>query len=230
MTAGARYALYFAPAPDSRLWDFGSSVIGFDAETGEDRPQPALATIDRDDFHARTADPRQYGFHATLKPPFHLAEGETIDRLLAAVNDFASTQSAFDLTDLDVTAIGAFLALAPAQPSPALHAFADASVSAFDRFRAPLDPADRQRRLKSPLTERQVSYLDRWGYPYVFEDFKFHMTLTGRLHHDERDAVRRELAELYRPIAAPVTVDAITVFEQATRDRRFNVLARIPFG
>jgi hypothetical protein len=29
--------------------------------------------------------------------------------------------------------------------------------------------------------QRQRNYLDRWGYPYVMEEFRFHMTLTGRL-------------------------------------------------
>jgi putative phosphonate metabolism protein len=230
VTAGARYALYFAPAPTSRLWAFGSSVIGFDAVSGEEIRQPTIAGIEPKDFYDRTADPRQYGFHATLKPPFVLAAGRSVDQLLADVHDFALERHPFVLPSLDVTAIGAFLALVPGNPSAELHALADDCVSTFDGFRAPLEPTDRERRLKSPLTERQIRYLDTWGYPYVFEEFRFHMTLTGRLHHDERDTVRHALADLYRPLAAPLHVDAITVFQQPARDQRFSVLARIPLA
>lgn len=230
MTAGARYAIYFAPDRQSRLWAFGSSVVGIDAETGQDVRQPAIAGLSAADFSDRTADPRRYGFHATLKPPFSLAEGMSVDELLAAVHAFALTRAPFTVPQLDVMAIGAFLALVPSAPSPELHALADDCVRSFDGFRAPLDPADRLRRLKSPLTPRQIAYLDTWGYPYVFEEFRFHMTLTGRLHHDERDTARLALAALYRGIAEPMPVGAIAVFQQSARDQRFQVLTRIPLG
>ena len=230
MTAGARYAIYFSPPPESRLWSFGSSVIGYDAGTGQDLAQPAIPGMDPADFRDRTEDPRRYGFHATLKPPFHLAAGESVDTLLTAAHVFAAGRRSFDIPDLEVTAIGAFVALTPAAPCPELNQLADDCVIAFDRFRAPLTEADLQRRLKSPLTPRQIENLDRWGYPYVFEDFRFHLTLTGRLHHDERGDVKAALTALYRPIAAPLPVDGLTVFEQPDRDSRFSVLARIGFG
>ncbi|MDR3374596.1 MAG: DUF1045 domain-containing protein [Ancalomicrobiaceae bacterium] len=230
MTGGQRYAIYFSPRPDDRLWDFGSSVVGYDAVTGAVPDQPELSCISAADFHARTEDPRQYGFHATLKPPFHLVAGETIDRLLAAAGEFAASRQAFNVGALDVTAIGGFLALVPAAPSPELTALADDCVRAFDRFRTPLSSADRERRMKSPLTERQIAYLDQWGYPYVFEEFRFHLTLTGRLHHDERDEVKQALSQLYRPVAAPLVVDGISVFEQAERGERFTLLQRLAFG
>ena len=34
-TSSARYALYYAPAPDTPLWRFGSELIGYDAATGK---------------------------------------------------------------------------------------------------------------------------------------------------------------------------------------------------
>jgi len=230
VTAGARYAIYVAPEPKSRLWAFGSSVIGFDADTGEDVKQPVIAGVAPEDFVDRTADPRQYGFHATLKPPFSLRDDASIDQLLVAAHAFAQSRTAFVVPTLEVTALGAFLALVPGSPSAELHALADDCVRAFESFRAPLKPADRERRLKSPLTERQIAYLDAWGYPYVFEEFRFHMTLTGRLHHDERDTIKSALAELYRGIACPMPVRDIVIFQQLARDQHFSVLARIPFG
>ncbi|MDR3493762.1 MAG: DUF1045 domain-containing protein [Ancalomicrobiaceae bacterium] len=230
MTVAARYAIYFSPRSDDRLWVFGSTVIGYDAASGTTPEQPMLACISAEEFHARTEDPRQYGFHATLKPPFHLKDGVPLDHLLDAAQEFASARSAFEVGAMEVVAIGGFLALVPAAPSAQLAALADDCVRAFDRFRAPLAEADRERRLKSPLTERQIAYLDQWGYPYVFEEFRFHMTLTGRLHHDERGEVKRALCDLYRPVAAPLVIDGISVFEQTARGERFALVERLGFG
>jgi putative phosphonate metabolism protein len=225
-----RYAIYAAPRPETRLWTFGSQVLGYDAQSGKDVAQPRLEPLAASDVFDRTADPRKYGFHATLKPPFHLAEGHTLDHLLEAAEAFAASVAPFTVPNLEVTTLGAFLALVPKPASPDLHDLADACVRSFDAFRAPLDAEDRTRRLKSPLSERQVAYLDLWGYPYVFEEFRFHMTLTGRLHHDERDLFRAALTDLYGQFAEPLDVRDIAIYEQATRQSRFVVKARIPLS
>jgi hypothetical protein len=54
-------------------------------------------------------------------------------------------------------------------------------VTVFDRFRRPLTPQERNRRIAAGARARQIENLDRWGYPFVFEDFRFHMTLTGAI-------------------------------------------------
>lgn len=224
-----RYALYAAPSPDSRLWRFGSSVIGYDAATAHDVSFPAHPPCNGPDWAAMTEDPRRYGFHGTLKAPFVLAEGCSEGDLLEAVMLFAERRPAFAVPALDVALLGRFVALVPASPSPELIALAGDCVSHFEPFRAPLTDADRARRLATPLTPRQIDHLDAWGYPYVFEDFRFHMTLTGALPEGRRADVRAALDEAYRQVAEPLRMDAICIFRQANRAGRFTILARFPF-
>lgn len=224
-----RYALYAAPPPDDPLWTFGSQTIGYDAATAADVPFPNGAPFDAADWVALTEDPRRYGFHGTLKAPFALAESAAEADLLEAAMLFAERRPAFTVPALQVVNLKSFVALVPAERSAELDALAGECVTAFDALRAPLSDADRARRLKSPLTERQIAQMDAWGYPYVFEDFRYHMTLTGSLPEERRAPVAAALAVRYRPIAAPFRVDALVVFRQAARDQRFTILARFPF-
>lgn len=225
----ARYAIYAAPAPETPLWRFGSSVIGYDAAAASEVGFPASAPCDAPDWRHLTEDPRRYGFHGTLKAPFALAAGTGEADLLEAAMLFAERRQAFTLPALKVSLIGAFVALVPDGPSPDLDVLAADCVCDFDAFRAPLTAADRERRLQSQLSERQIARLDDWGYPHVFEDFRFHMTLTGRLDEARREPVRAALAERYRAVAAPMPVDALCVFRQPDRAGRFSILARFPF-
>ena len=209
-----RYAIYFAPRADDPLWAFGSSALGYDAARGvrvdfADHPLLRGAPLE-----AWTAEARKYGFHATLKPPFALAAGADEAALITAARDFSATQAPFEAEPLRVAAIGAFVALTTAGRAPALSRLADACIEAFDRFRAPASAGERARRLLSKLTPRQIEYLDRWGYPYVFEDFCFHMTLSGPLSEAERARYAAAMADLYAPLARPLVVDGIALFGQ----------------
>ena len=224
-----RYALYAAPAPDTRLWRFGSSAIGYDAAAAADLSFPPGLPFEAADWPGLTQDPRRYGFHGTLKAPFALAEGAGEGDLLEAAMLFAERRRAFVVPVLEVALLGSFVALVPAALSAELEGLAADCVRDFDAFRAPLTEADRARRLKAPLSERQVAQLDAWGYPYVFEDFRFHMTLTGSLPPERRAEVRTALAAAYAEIAAPFPIDALCVFRQDDRAGRFTVLARFPF-
>ncbi|MDP3544609.1 MAG: DUF1045 domain-containing protein [Phreatobacter sp.] len=224
-----RYALYAAPPPDSRLWHFGSSVIGYDAAAARALPFPSHPPCDAADWADLTHDPRRYGFHGTLKAPFSLAAGMEEGDLLEAAMLFAERRQAFAVPALEVVLLGRFVALVPGVASPELTALAAGCVREFDAFRAPLTEADRARRLKAPLTDRQVAQLDAWGYPYVFEDFRFHMTLTGSLPEERREAVRAGLAAAYWEVAGPLPIDGLCVFRQKDRSARFEVLARFAF-
>ncbi len=223
-----RYAIYFAPPPASALAELGAELLGRDPETGEVRPQPRLDGIDPGRFHAITEDPRHYGFHATLKAPFALAEGVTGETLHGAAETFAASRAPASGPALALASIGGFLALVPSAAAPEVHALADACVEAFDRFRAPLTAAELERRRRSPLTPTQDRHLERWGYPYVFDEFRFHMTLTVRLtNKTEHDHVGAVLAERTAPVCIdPLRIDAIAVYEQADRQSPFLVTGR----
>ncbi len=227
----ARHAVYFAPAPDTRLWAFGSRVLGYDAFTGKQVPPLIPEGFSEADWTRITAAPRRYGFHATLKAPFALAEGRTEADLREAARVFAAAHRPFALPELVVRCIGGFVALAPAGPS-ALDALAGACVEAFEPFRAPLTPEVRANRLAASLSVRERAHLDRWGYPYVFEDFRFHMTLTGSLPEAEAERACAGLARLYAAEAGdePVRVEAVTLFADPGEGGPFRIVGRFGFG
>lgn len=227
--ASARYAIYFTPHPETFLWHFGTVVIGYDAYNGS-----TIAAHERQPFveflHPhQVADPAQYGFHATLRAPFELREGATLDDVLAYAQALAQAEHAVNLGLLDVVTMGGFTALCPLVQTEETTAFAARCVQHFEPLRAPLNAADRVRRLKAPLSARQIELLEGWGYPYTFEQFQFHMSLTGKLEEaDERATVLHKLASAYAPLKAEVTLDAISVLMQPARDQPFRIVSRVP--
>ena len=71
----ARYAIYFAPDKHSGGWEFGANWLGRDEHDNTVLPQPPLEGISPLELTRITQAPRRYGFHATLKAPFRLADG-----------------------------------------------------------------------------------------------------------------------------------------------------------
>ena len=106
-----RFAVYFAPATDSAWWTAGSRWLGRCAATNEALAQPTIDGIAPEQQRQLTADPRRYGWHATLKAPFSLDEGVGLDGLRSALQTLAATFSPFDLPPLRVRRLGGFLAL-----------------------------------------------------------------------------------------------------------------------
>jgi len=225
-----RYAIYYAPPAGSPLWRFGSTVLGYDAETGEELAFPVFRRFDAESWREMTAEPRRYGFHGTLKAPFRLADDKDEAGLRAACARFAADRARFACAGMQVAAIGRFLALKTVQPCAALDRLAAGAVSAFDEFRAPLTEAEMERRLRAPLSERQKEYLARWGYPYVFDDFRFHMTLTGPLDDAARADAQAELAEHFAASEAdgPLIVGEIALYRQD--NGAFRLIERFALG
>lgn len=170
-----RYALYYLPPPGP-LADFGARWLGWDTLSGQDRAQfdlKGLASI--------TATPRKYGFHGTIKPPFVLAPGTDAHQLRQAVASFAAQNPPCHCDGLALKSLGQFLALVPTGDQTALAQFAAKAVTSLDRFRAPADQGELARRRAAGLTPQQDEMLLRWGYPYVLSEFRFHLTLSGKL-------------------------------------------------
>jgi putative phosphonate metabolism protein len=224
-----RYAIYFATARGDTLDCFGAEHLGYDAWTGEDLPFSPDVTEAWPDWRDLTADPRKYGFHATLKAPFALAEGKTEAELLAACVAFAERPQRIAVIVPVVDAISGFIAVIPKERSIELEQFAADCVVAFDAFRAPLTVEDRARRNPERLSERQRDYLDRLGYPYVMEEFRFHMTLTGRIDLPMRERVVSMLRDRFAATGlARLAVDAIALFRQDDATSRFRIIDRRP--
>ncbi|WP_315837161.1 DUF1045 domain-containing protein [Bradyrhizobium prioriisuperbiae] len=226
MTSFPRYAIYFVPAPNSDLYHFGADILGYDAFSGDVRPFPNGLVETVPDWHGLTSDPRKYGFHATLKAPFALAPGNSETDLIAACEDFCSSPRQLPVIQPVVRPIGDFIAIVPDEPSAALSRLAQDCVESFDRFRAPLTSADRARRNPDKLTPRQVDQLDRWGYPYVLDDFRFHMTLSGRIPPERRDGIVVMLRDRFGALDHPaLTIDRVAVFRQDDPQARFRIVS-----
>ena len=221
-----RYAIYYAPSSDSALHRFGSTLLGYDAANGEDLPFPDGVTAD---WREVTQDPRKYGFHATLKAPMALAGGTREADLLDACAAFAGRIRRIPVIDPVVDAISGFIAVIPAKRSDELEQLAADCVRDFDCFRPPLTPEDRARRNPAKLTARQCDYLDRWGYPYVMEEFRFHMTLTGRLNDERRGPIAAWLRERFAATGlTTLAIDRIALFRQDDAASRFRIIGSWP--
>lgn len=219
-----RYALYFTPAPGP-LADFGASWLGWDPTAGRACPHPAMALP----VAEITEKPRKYGLHATMKPPFRLAPGQTEAALTAALATFCATQGPVPLDALDIAALGRFLALRPTGSTGALDALAAATVRAFDPFRASLTEAELARRRGTGLAPAHEANLRAWGYPYVMEAFRFHITLTGPLPPETLGAVQTTLAPMLTPLLPrPFVIDALSLMGEDDAGR-FHLIHRHSF-
>lgn len=198
----ARFALYLAPASGSAWARFGAEWFAGEAEF--------------------LAQPRRYGFHATLKAPFRLAPNASLAALVAGLEGFCGARRAFELPNLRVRRVANFLALAPEAPDARLDRLAADCVTHFERFRAPLDELELLRRRRTSLSARQDALLERWGYPYVLDEFRCHFSLTGPLRHaaPETPPLPHE----------PMPVDAVSLFEEPSPGADFRLLHRAPFA
>lgn len=176
-----RCAVYFVPEVHSDWWQAGSQWLGRCAASGATYAPPDMPGLEPAQWRALTADPRRYGWHATLKAPFTLANGQSLAALRSAMQALASQWPAFDLPPLRVSDHGGFLALRPQGDVTQLNAMAAACVQQLHPLAQPLPDAELARRRQAPLTPEQDRLLLAWGYPWVLDHFQFHLSLTGPL-------------------------------------------------
>jgi putative phosphonate metabolism protein len=223
MGPDARVAVYYAPLPDDPLFAAGACWLGRDPESGAPVPQPDIPGIAE-----VTAEPRLYGFHATLKPPMRLAEGRQWFDVVNAATELADRTAPFDLPRLAVYDLFGFLALRETAPCAALQALADACVEHLDPLRAPPSNGELARRRRGNLTSRQDAMLRRWGYPYVFDTWFFHMTLTRRLTAEEKRRYQPAAeAHVAAAIATPRHVTDVCLFVQPEPGAPFVIEQRL---
>ena len=206
-----RFAIYYAPDEEGPL------------------SRAASAWWSSDKWRNATESPRGYGFHATLKPPFRLAAGADEPQLTREFERFAAAKRPFVAPRLQLASLGDFIALVLSEFSREFADLADAAVQEFDRFRAAPSPLELERRRKATLNPRQLELLERWGYPYVFEEWRFHMTLTGPLEAVPRRKLQTLLRTRFEPHCRnPFRVDSICLFEQPEADAPFRCRMRLP--
>lgn len=227
-----RYALYYAPRPGEGLAMAATQWLGRNPESGQARALRPVPGIAMERLEQITADPRLYGFHGTLKAPIALADGLSERDFVDAVGKFAAGERAFAVPALKLAELSDFLALVPAARCPELNDLADRCVVEFDEFRRPAGEAELARRRAAGLSPRQDELLVRWGYPYVLEHWRFHLTLTGRLPDEaERTKIAALLHQRFASfLDRPLPVSDLCIFRQPAPGRPFVVLARFRLG
>ena len=218
----SRYAIYYIP--DLPLFQIGSDWLGWNSITGQD-------TLLSADHHRITDRPRKYGFHATVKPPFSLASNSTLGELQNAFHAFCATVSPATGGTLKISRLGRFLAMTQDVQSNEVTELAASTVSNFDKFRAPLSDNDIEKRRQRRLTPQQDALMLRWGYPYVMQEFKFHMTLTGLLQSDEIDAIEHDANTRFREfLGQPLKIASIALLGEDSDSGRFHVVDKLSLG
>lgn len=236
-----RFAIYYAPRPGALLALFGAEWLGRDAEAEAVTPRPDVqkipgfgiighSEISEADWRAAISTAARYGFHGTLKPPFQLHAGTDEDSLYAAVEELAKGAPPVLLGRLKLDELDRFLALTP-EKTGGVRALAARCVENLDMFRAPPSAGELARRRAHHLTPAQDALLERWGYPYVMDEFRFHLTLTGRLNKATRKKFQRELtARIAGFIDDPVTITDLSVFVQDEANAEFREVRRFPLS
>lgn len=216
-----RYAIYYLPSHDSALARCGAQWLGWDVHAGQDVARIAQSKA------KWVSSPRLYGFHATLKAPFRLADGQTEANLCEAVSELATKTELVSLGQLKLAEIGSFLALTAPASGPKLNWLAASCVQQLDRFRAPASQDELDKRRAAGLDEAEDAYLMRWGYPYVLDRFRFHMTVTGPLDKPERDEALQAATAHFEPaLQRPVSIDALSILRQPAKGVPFQEIAR----
>ncbi len=221
MSDYSRYAIYVLA--EGALHEEASRWLGWDPRTGKTLPHPDVDGLSAP-VEDLTATPRKYGFHGTIKPPFRLAAGESRATLETACETVLSGLQSAQVDRLVVGPLSGFVAMLPQNPSASLNRLAGEVVEKLDGLRAPASDDELARRRKSGLTPRQDALLMRWGYPYVMEEFRFHMTLSGKRSTEEAASLADRLGRHFAPvIPIPFDVNALGLLgEDATG--RFHLI------
>ncbi|MDO5756733.1 MAG: DUF1045 domain-containing protein [Rhodobacterales bacterium] len=224
-----RYAIYYTPPPGP-LARFGAEWLGWDVEKGSfpdsRRVIPGLGTS----IDSLTEKPRRYGFHATVKSPFRLAKDHSERTLITALSTFCSKHTAVGTCGLEVARLGGFAALVPAGDARDLNDLAAQVVEDLDLYRSEETEAEIARRDTIFLSDAQRDNLRRWGYPYVLDSYRFHMTLTGAHGHAQAERTRAVLADYMAPLLPrPFTLESLSLVGENT-DGRFKLIQRFNLG
>ena len=219
-----RYAVYYVPPPGP-FAERAAAWLGRDLEKGAFVPHPDLPGLPRP-IADLTEVPRKYGFHATLRAPFRPAEGVTAQQIATTVAQLATALPPAVCAGLRPRDLHGFIALTPEGDTTGLEALCAEVVKATNPLRAPLTEAEIARRRPDALSLRQRDLLALWGYPFVMDEFQFHLTLTGPLDGPMMQGVLPVVQSHFAPVLPrPFVVrDLCVVGEDAAG--RFHLISR----
>lgn len=215
-----RYAIYYTP--DQELAHLGAAWLGWDLVRGAPTQHPDFADLN---VASLTNTPRKYGMHGTIKPPFHLRDGAAAADLQEDFRALCSKLAPVSLSGLEAAQMGRFIALVPECPSDALSHLASQVVSELDSYRAQPSDAELARRRRTGLTAAQDANLTAWGYPYVMDQFRFHITLTGRLDMPAEPVLDALQSYFPADLLRPFMINSLTLVGQ-TENGFFHEIVR----
>jgi hypothetical protein len=175
-----RYGIYYVPLRGTKLAEFGAAVLGYDLDRGQARPRLALPGVSEDRLVQATRRAARYGFHATLKAPFRLAAGLSRVDVLKAAADIADTCRPAIISGLELAMLGTFVAFRPQGSCADVDMIAESFVRGLDHLRA-TEERDDAKWPPDRLSAREEELRRAWGYPYVLDQYRFHMTVTDVL-------------------------------------------------
>ncbi len=231
MTAFIRYAVYHVPPPDDPLGRRAAEWLGRDHWTGADYGHRPLGGFRTRDLERITAAPRRYGFHATLRSPFTPKTNIDQADLTARLRACAAQVTQINNLDLEIRRIGPFFALVPTKIVPELDQLAAACVTDFDNMRRPIGAGEIMARARAANTPRRRALLARWGYPFVFDQFRYHMTLTGPVDDADADRLAPIVADWFDEcLQAPRRIMTISLCGDPGDGAPFQVVETAPLS
>jgi len=93
----------------------------------------------------------------------------------------------------------------------------------------PLSATELARRRQAGLTAAQDALLLTWGYPWVLDEFKFHLSLTGplnALNDNEVDALWQAAQRHFEPLP-PARFTHLALFAEPTKGADFQCLESV---
>jgi hypothetical protein len=172
-----------------------------------------------------------YGFHATLVAPFpSLVRLET---LIEVLNSVALRTKTIEVGPLELSLLEpGFPALIPKNQSSAINDLESTLVRVFSQFRPPLTKEELARR--EPLTARQRTLAKKWGYPYVLDQFRYHLTLGDNLADPDEEPSRNKqnfldyLNSLFNEkMLSEFVLDSLCLCRQGSVDSPFKVIYEV---
>ena len=208
MTNYKRVAIYFLPKKNSSLENFGKNLLGRDINkkkkislTRRQKYFISRGFTFFDELKDYCEQPAKYGFHATLKAPFRLKRNVKTKNFYDVISHIAAQHSRFKIKGLKIVYSKKFTFITSRKPNKLLRNLENDLVKHLDTFRAELNKTEIKKRIPDSLTFKQNKYLKEWGYPFVFDQFKFHMTLMNQNNNKLSNKQKLELEKLIYKIS-----------------------------
>lgn len=221
-----RVAIYWVPDAGSELERFGQTLF---AQPPLNEAHPLFPGLDASTVAEAVKQPARYGLHATIKAPFRLKAGLSVENLQAELEAFTRRRKCRTSGSLRLTSGNRYITLIPTPPRFELEWLEAECVTHFDRFRAPLDEEDRARRSLDPGMVRERQYLEELGYPYVLSAFRFHITLMGPLSEPGFSRMLEALKPVVSAFEKPLVIRELALVGDPGHGGTFQVLSRHRF-